>query len=146
MTFKTIDPAVAHDLLGRGQGYIYIDVRSEAEFAAGHPEGARNVPLFHKDEWGRMTPNPDFMRVVEALYPKDAPLLLGCAMGGRSARACGAMATAGWTDLSNVHGGFAGHPGGPDASSDPGWAGRGLPVSVTLEGRAYADLKAAAEG
>ncbi len=144
MSYKTIDPAIAHDLLGGDAGHVYIDVRTEQEFASGHPEGSVNIPVFQRDGGGRMTPNPEFMASVQALYDKDAPLLLGCAMGGRSAQACSAMAGAGWTDLSNVHGGFSGHPGGPGAPPDAGWAARGLPVSTDLDGVSYADVKASA--
>jgi len=142
MSFNTIDPAAAHELLDGEGGYIYVDVRTEQEFAQGHPTGSVNIPVFQRDDFGRMTPNPDFMSVVSATYPKDTPLLLGCAMGGRSAQACSAMSGEGWTDLSNVHGGFNGHPGGGGVPSDPGWAGRGLPVSTDLDGATYADVKA----
>ena len=146
MSFKTIGSAAAHALLEGADSPVYIDVRTEAEFEEGHPVGAVNIPMFQRDQWGRMAPNPDFMGVVEALYDKDATLLLACAMGGRSAQACGAMAAAGWTDLSNVHGGFSGHPGGPGAPPDPGWASQGFAVSKDTTGVSYADVKASAAG
>ena len=145
MSFKVVDPAAAHELLTGEGGYAYVDVRTEQEFAQGHPEGSVNIPVFQRDEWGRMTPNPEFMAIMDARYAKDAPLLLGCAMGGRSAQACSALSAAGWTDLANVHGGFNGHPGGPGAPPDAGWAARGLPVSTDLDGSSYADVKARAE-
>lgn len=142
MSFNVIDPSQAHDLLSGEGGHVYVDVRTEEEFAQGHPEGSVNVPVFERDAAGRMAPNPEFMAVMQALYAHDAPLLLGCAMGGRSAQACSALSAAGWTDVSNVHGGFSGHPGGPGAPPDAGWARRGLPVSTDLAGCSYADVKA----
>ena len=42
-----------------------------AEFDSGHPAGAVNVPLFEPDEdTGQMTPNPDFVRVMQATFPR----------------------------------------------------------------------------
>ena len=42
---KRISPAEAQALVA--EGWVYLDVRSEPEFAAGHPVGAHNVPLQH---------------------------------------------------------------------------------------------------
>ena len=36
---KRVSPAEAKTLMD--EGYVYLDVRSEPEFAAGHPAGAR---------------------------------------------------------------------------------------------------------
>jgi hypothetical protein len=50
--------------------------RSEAEFAAGHVEGAINVPIMFMSPGG-MTPNPDFVAQVTAAIPdKECQLLL----------------------------------------------------------------------
>ena len=66
-------------------GTTYVDVRSTQEFEAGHPAGAVNVPLLEPDEdTGQMMPNPDFVRVMQANFAPDTPLLLGCKTGGRS--------------------------------------------------------------
>ena len=48
---------------------VFVDVRTEQEFAAGHPAGAVNVPIAGIDAYGQMTPNPDFVRVIRALAP-----------------------------------------------------------------------------
>jgi len=54
-------------------GATYIDVRSSAEFAAGRPAGAINVPLQDDDEdTGQLMANPDFVRVMRANFPADA--------------------------------------------------------------------------
>jgi hypothetical protein len=72
---RRITPEAALDLMEK-QGYVYVDVRSIPEFAQGHPEGAYNVPLQHLGPAG-MTPNPDFMSVMQKAFPRDA-LVLGC--------------------------------------------------------------------
>jgi E3 ubiquitin-protein ligase RNF13 len=112
------------------QGYVYVDVRSSMEFENGHPAGAYNVPLLEVDEsTGMLQPNPDFVRVVQATFPADAKLLVGCQMGGRSQRAAQMLLSFGFSDVANVRGGFG---GARDPMSgrvvDSGWADSGLPV------------------
>ena len=58
--FENIDPSKAHELLSSDGGYAYVDVRTEGEFQAGHPEGAVNIPAFIRDASGQMGPNPEF--------------------------------------------------------------------------------------
>ena len=65
MTVKRVSPEEAKKLID-DEGYVYVDVRSLPEFEAGHPTGAYNVPLMHQGPAG-MTPNPDFMAVMEKL-------------------------------------------------------------------------------
>ena len=78
-----------------------------------------------------MLPNPDFLTVMQANHGPDAPLLIGCQMGGRSARAAQVLAAAGYTDVRNVMGGFG---GARDRATGQvvhaGWAGAGLPVET----------------
>src|SRR5918997_1398976 len=84
------------------EGHTYVDVRSEPEFVQGHPAGAVNVPLLHRDErTGQMVPNREFLSVMQANFPPDAKLLLGCQMGGRSAQATQMLEGAGYKDVSN---------------------------------------------
>ena len=89
---------------------VYVDVRSEAEFEAGHPEGAYNIPVFFFDSAHRPVPNPDFVAVVEATFPQEMTLLVGCQSGMRSQHAAEMLAERGYTDVSNVAGGFGGSP------------------------------------
>ena len=106
MSMKQIDVRQAHELQSN-DGYTYVDVRSVPEYDKGHPVGAHNVPLLHYDvASGGMVPNPDFLRIMQASYSTDAKLLVGCQMGGRSSQAVQILASAGYTDLSNVMGGF----------------------------------------
>ena len=129
------------------QGCVYVDVRSTQEFAQGHPAGALNVPLLERDETsGQVLPNPDFLRVMEANFPTDARLLIGCQVGARSARAMQILESFGFTDVANVKGGFAGSRDSMGRPADPGWAESGLPVETgTPSGRGYADLAARAD-
>jgi rhodanese-related sulfurtransferase len=110
-----------------GEGATYLDVRSIPEFAAGHPEGAFNIPLLHLDPaTGQMRPNPEFLSVVRAAFPPDTTLVVGCKMGGRSAQACEILASAGFHDVANVLGGFGGAP----QFGHQGWVQAGLPVET----------------
>ena len=110
--FKSVDVQTAFAQMQ--QGAAFVDVRSVAEFRAGHPEGAVNIPLLDHNPMGMMVPNPDFIAQMKAMFPPDTTLLMGCKVGGRSAHACQALAQHGYTDLSNVEGGFLAAGGGLD--------------------------------
>ena len=134
---KRISPTEAKELLD--QGWTYLDVRSEPEFEEGHPAGAINIPLMHRGPGG-MSPNPDFMKVVEAVLPKDAKLVVGCQAGGRSAKAVQQMVQSGYQNLADQYCGWGGARD-PSGQVVPGWAASGLPMeSGQPEGRAYRDL------
>ena len=118
---KNVSVSEAHTL--QQAGATYVDVRSSGEYAAGHPAGAVNVPLLERDEHtGQMQPNPDFARVMQANFPADASLLIGCQVGGRSARAAQMLEAFGFADVSNVKGGFGGRADPIGRVLDPGWA------------------------
>ena len=60
MTIQQIRPDEVHKLLA--EGHRYIDVRTEGEFANGHPATAVNVPIVLPDPTTRqMVMNPDFV-------------------------------------------------------------------------------------
>ena len=123
-------------------GDRYVDVRSVPEFDRGHPAGACNVPWLHLDPFGRMRPNPDFLAVMRANFASDAPLLIGCQAGVRSLQACEALESAGFTNLTNVLGGFGG-----SHSGDLGWIHARLPIETSAsDGRDYASLQKTKEG
>ena len=143
MSVKQVDVRQAHALQA-DEGYTYVDVRSTPEYDQGHPAGAHNVPLLHLDPATRqMLPNPDFVAVMQASYAPDAKLLIGCQMGGRSARAADMLAAAGYTDVSNVSGGFGGARDRMTGQVlSEGWAGAGLPVETdATPGGSYAELR-----
>lgn len=127
-------------------GSTYVDVRSQAEFEQGHASGAVNVPLLDRDPGsGQMMANPDFVRVMQANFAPDARLLVGCQVGGRSMRASQMLVAFGFTDVTNVRGGFAGMRDPMGRSIDPGWSESGFPTeSGAPAGQRYADLAAKA--
>jgi rhodanese-related sulfurtransferase len=142
MAITQITPPQAHDTLQKDPVVIYLDVRTVPEFTAGHPQRGINIPVVFFQAPGQPTPNPDFLKVVEATIAKDATVIVGCQAGGRSQRAAEIMAQAGYANVSNMQGGFG---GGQDQMGRvvPGWRDSGLPVSTENgEGVSYASLAA----
>jgi rhodanese-related sulfurtransferase len=135
---KRVSPAEAKQLVD--EGYLYLDVRTEPEYAAGHPAGAQNVPVMLAGPGG-MAPNPDFLAVVEAAYPKDARLVVGCKAGGRSAKAAAMMVGAGYTNVIDQRAGFDGARDSFGQVTEPGWAPAGLPVEAATSGGLYAEVR-----
>lgn len=129
MSIKEITPQQAHEILTKDATAVYIDVRTPQEFENGHPAGAINIPVAFPDPARGMVLNPDFVNDVERNFPKDKKLVLGCQAGGRSARAAGMLAEAGYQDLSNMLGGFGGMRDQTGRVITPGWEESGLPVS-----------------
>ena len=140
MSYANATPQQAHQFLQENTDYIYVDVRSVDEFANGHPDGAYNVPIMHRQATG-MTPNADFLTVMQVHFTPDSKLLIGCQSGARSLRAAEALVGAGFSAVTNVQGGFGGARNPMGQVVQAGWAESGLPVSTqAAEGRAYADL------
>ncbi len=129
MAMKEVTPQQAYDVLQRDPGAVYIDVRTEHEFAAGHPQGAVNIPVAFPDPGRGMVMNADFVRVVEDHFPKEKKLILGCQAGPRSNAAAGLLQQAGYQDISNMVGGFGGMRDSLGKVVAPGWSTLGLPVS-----------------
>jgi rhodanese-related sulfurtransferase len=140
MPIAHVSVTEAHNL--QQAGATLVDVRSTAEYAAGHAAGAVNVPLMeHDEDSGQMMPNPDFVRVMRANFPPDTPLLLSCQAGGRSMRACQMLDSFGFSSLTNIRGGFLGKHDPTGHMIEPGWAPSGLPVEDAPQpGASYADL------
>jgi rhodanese-related sulfurtransferase len=104
MAVKEVTPQQAHDTLQSDAGAVYIDVRTEREFAAGHPHGAVNIPVALPDPARGMVMNADFVKVVESNFPKDKKIIVGCQAGPRSNAAAGLLQQAGYQDVSNMLG------------------------------------------
>ena len=129
MTIRNVTPQDAYETLRNDPGAVYLDVRTEAEFEAGHPAAARNVPVVFFDPATRQpAPNPDFLATVERHLPRTTRLLVGCQSGVRSQRACEILSRAGYTDVANVEGGFGGARDPAGRVVAPGWRDAGLPV------------------
>jgi rhodanese-related sulfurtransferase len=140
MTYQNLGPDKAKELVD--SGWTYVDVRTVEEFEAGHVPGAYNVPVALRDASGRMAPNAGFRASIEALFPKDAKLVIGCAAGGRSMRACEELAPAGYGALVNMEGGFGGMRDAAGRLVCPGWTQHGFPTAARPEpGRTWAEVK-----
>lgn len=135
---KRISPKEAKAL--QDEGWTYLDVRSEGEFEKAHPAGAINIPLMHAAPAG-MSPNPDFMRVVETALSKEAKIVVGCLSGGRSFRAAQMLEAAGYQNVVDQRAGFGGTKDPTGRVTEPGWAAENLPVETGRPPqRSYSDL------
>jgi len=86
-TVQQADPAKAVQIIDAGK-YTVIDVRTPAEYAAGHVQGAENVDVTagtFEQEVGRLD--------------KDGRYLVYCQSGNRSADAAQKMADLGFTQV-----------------------------------------------
>ncbi|MBX3259736.1 MAG: rhodanese-like domain-containing protein [Labilithrix sp.] len=84
----TIGGARARELVAGGAKLV--DVRSAAEFADEHVDGAENVPV---DAIGE-----------RELGPTDTPIVVYCHSGRRSARAASALRARGYTNVYDLGG------------------------------------------
>ncbi len=130
MEIPQTTPPEAFDVLRQHLDAVYLDVRTAPEFEAGHPAGARHVPVLFYGAGGQPRPNPDFVAAVAALVAPATKLLVGCQAGGRSQRACELLHAAGFTDVTNVRGGFGGARDQTGRVIIPGWRDAGLPVET----------------
>jgi rhodanese-related sulfurtransferase len=109
MPVQTVSP---HDVRQRreaGQRVEIIDVRTPAEFAQLHVDGARSVPLDVLDVNA-------LLRERNGAAGGEDPLYLICQSGARAARACEMFEAAGFTNVVSIAGGTS------------AWARAGLPV------------------
>lgn len=138
---QSVDPEQARQLLG--DGWVYVDVRTEKEFEEGHVPGALNVPLMLPGQGG-MTPNPEFVGVMRAQFDAGTRIVVGCRTGVRSRRAAEILRGEGFTVLADL---VTGWEGTRDAFGRtlPGWRKLGLPIETgATAGARYADVKARA--
>jgi rhodanese-related sulfurtransferase len=141
MSIKQVEPPQAYEILQKDRGAIYVDVRTEEEFAHGHPEGAINIPVVFLKPGSAPQPNDSFLAVAEKVLPREKKLVVGCMAGGRSQRACEILENAGYSDLTNVRGGFGGARDASGAIVVTGWRDAGLPVSNELGDASYQALR-----
>ena len=141
MAIRQVEPPQAYQMLSNDPEAVYLDVRSEGEFAQGHPEGAINIPILFVKGPGITEENADFLGVVQKLLPRSKKLVVGCLSGGRSQRACEMLEQVGYTDLSNVRGGFGGARDTGGRLIVQGWRDAGLPVSDQVGDAGYQALR-----
>jgi len=131
MAIQKYGPKAAHAQMQAGP-HLFLDVRTVEEFNAGHPAGSINVPIAFRDaDSGQMAPNPDFAATVQQRAQPGTKIFASCQAGMRSMAACKALEQAGFTDLTNVEGGFGGRRGVPGMPDVAGWRDSGLPVETT---------------
>lgn len=144
MPIDQLLPADAKAGMDADSDAVYLDVRTESEFARGHPEGAINIPVAFQNPAGGMMPNPDFQAVAERLLPRDKRIYCGCQSGIRSQYAAEMLEKCGYTNVANVVGGFGGKVNpGTGMVEISGWRDSGLPVSTDVtEENSYEGQKA----
>lgn len=128
---KVLSPQEVRDLLSSNDNAAYIDVRTVAEFAAGHPRGKIvNIPIvFHHPTTKEIYPNGSFLEVVASLYAKDAPLIIGGDDGERTKQAASQLQDAGYTNVCVMQEGFS------------GWRAQKLPTTTdNRDGISYTSL------
>lgn len=89
-------------LMDQGNKIVLVDCREQAEWDAGHIEGAIFMPL------------SDFQEQSKKL-DKNSTIIMQCRSGQRSLKACQYLESEGYSDLTNLEGGImgwisAGHP------------------------------------
>lgn len=102
--FRSISPADAQQLIKSRKGLLLIDVRNQNELVQGSIAGSQLVPF-----WNIMKNNHSI--------PRDMPILLICAVGGRSYGAGQILSRQGYPEIYNLKGGI-------DA-----WKRAGLPLT-----------------
>jgi len=130
--------------------FAYVDVRSTTEFELGDSAGAFIIPWQlpanqHQADVG-MRDNLDFMRVVRRNFGPQDKLIIGCRTGHRSLIAAQRLVDAGFTNVVELRGGFAGGRDAFGRVAAPGWQQADLPVALSAEpGRSYSELSGEGE-
>lgn len=101
--FRSVEPMAARQLLEKRQGIFLLDVRSQQELREGAIAGSVLVPF-----WAVVQGQLDL--------PPDTPIILICAVGGRSYAAGQALYRRGYKEIYNLSGGIS------------AWKRAGLPV------------------
>lgn len=102
---KTASPLEAVALMN-GEDTVVVDVREPNEYAEGHIEGSRNIPVGKIDQGA-----------FEIESHKQSPVIVTCQSGTRSAQAAKQLAAKGFTQVFELRGGML------------AWEDQKLPVS-----------------
>ena len=90
---KSVSPSEAVLMINRNQA-IVLDVRDDAEFAAGHLQDARHIPLAKLDE-----------RLAELQKFREKPVIVHCQSGVRSSKAAATLRKHEFTQVYELDGG-----------------------------------------
>ena len=101
--FQTVSPADAIVMIENRKELLLIDIRSPKELRQGHIEGSTLMPLW---------------KIInrEQTIPQNRPVMLICAVGGRSLALGKFLSVKGYLELYNLEGGIS------------AWKKAGLPV------------------
>lgn len=105
-TRKNVSAAEAKAMIDKG-GVVVVDVRTPDEYRAGHLKDAKLANV-----------NDAGFDANIAKLDKKKPVVVYCAVGGRSARASDIMVQKGFTNVYNVSGGYN------------AWSAAGLPTTT----------------
>lgn len=97
-----LSPEQVYHNLKHSLNFVYVDVRTHAEFAAGHVPNAVNVPLTTAD----MKPLASFVHNFRKRVQSDRRIVVGCKSGKRSSIAIAKLLQTGFKGLMEVEGGF----------------------------------------
>ena len=91
----SLSPYAATQLMNDG-GSLFIDVRDDKEYKAGHIKGARSIPVSQLDK---------HLHDIDKF--KEADVVVYCDNGMRTSRVTGKLKKAGFTKLNTIAGGLA---------------------------------------
>ena len=94
-SIREITPGEAAAIREQSPQTAFVDVREQTEWDEGYIPGAIHVPRGHLES-----------RIESALPDHDQPILLYCAAGTRSALAAMTMLQMGYSNVTNMSGGF----------------------------------------
>lgn len=92
---ESVDPVRFAELMEDPDAVTILDVRTDREVEKGKIPGAIQIDFYDND-----------FREKIAELPKDKPVLVYCAVGGRSTNAMHLLRSAGVTRVYNLEGGF----------------------------------------
>jgi len=90
---NNISPKQAKELMDKGKDVFVLDVRTEEEFKEVHIKDAHLIPIKELEQ--------NINKI-----PKDKKVVVHCASGKRSARACETLKDKGLKELYNMEGGI----------------------------------------
>ena len=103
---KDVDVAAFNQMMADHPEATVLDVRTPEETAAGMIPSAKHIDFY----------DPNFANLVAEL-PKDKPVMVYCAAGGRSSQAMDKMKGMGFMEVYNLNGGFR------------AWSSAGMPTT-----------------
>lgn len=92
---RLLSPQAFAEVLATDQDRTLVDVRTPAEYAAGHIAGASNIDFYEAD----------FLEQFQS-FDQDQPLAIYCRSGSRSGQALQALQAAGFSDVVDLSGGI----------------------------------------